>query len=96
MRLVHYKEGKIGLEKLASGRNRVAIVDNPGRIWIYIVMLDGDHLEVRKLRLEEQRWMTDITSLPRIKLTPLQSVAKRWLKRTPTAQAEAILRRAAA
>lgn len=94
MRLVKYKEGKIGIEKHASGRNTIAIVDEPGRKWIHILLLDGANIEVRKLALDEQKFMVDVESRPRIKLTPLQSVAKQWLKRNTSAQARAILKKA--
>jgi len=96
MRLVHYKEGKIGIAKHASGRNTIAIVDEPGRKWIHILLLDGDNIEVRKVLLDEQEFMVDVESIPRIKLTPLQSVAKQWIKRNTSAQARAILKKAAA
>lgn len=98
MRVVRYKEGKVGLEKHASGRNRIAIVDEPGRKWVHIVLFGQTGiLERRKVLLTEQQFMTDIESRPRIQLTPLQSTAKLWLKSRKhlTKEVKSILRRAA-
>lgn len=87
MRLVNYhtEEGR-----------RVAIVDEPGRKYLHIVKFDPTELRAETVPLEEEKFMEDIPQLPRIKLTPLQSTARRWLReRSATLGAKAILTKAA-
>ncbi len=61
---------------------RVAIVDDPGRKYLHCVMFDPTELSVTNVPLEEEKFMQDIETRPRIKLSPLQSTAKRWLSTT--------------
>lgn len=75
--------------------HRVAIVDEPGRKYLHIVMFDPTEMREEAVPLDEAKFMRDIESRPRIKLTPLQSTAKRWLSAAKATQAaHAILTKA--
>jgi hypothetical protein len=76
--------------------HRVAIVAEPGRKYLHCVLFDPTELSVTDVPLAEARYMRDIESRPRIKSTPLQSTAKRWLRAAKATQgARAILEMAA-
>lgn len=90
MRLVQYKRGT-----LHDQATRVAVVDDRGHKWLKVVFFDSVQLRVLKVGKDEARFMRDITSRPRIKLTPLASTAKRWLKHDSTKGARSILQEAA-